>query len=43
MQHEEHYERLERLYPRLADASALRDRLDPARIFTNDYLDRVLG
>ena len=36
-------ERLERLYPRFADARALRDRLDPARIFTNDYLDRVLG
>ncbi|MFI6292099.1 D-arabinono-1,4-lactone oxidase [Nonomuraea sp. NPDC050790] len=31
------------VYPRLPDFVALRDRLDPGRIFTNDYLDTVLG
>ena len=30
-------------YPKLADFIALRDRLDPDRIFTNPYLQRVLG
>ncbi|WP_229071848.1 D-arabinono-1,4-lactone oxidase [Actinoplanes sp. DH11] len=30
-------------YPRFDDFVAVRDRLDPARVFTNDYLDRVLG
>ena len=30
-------------YPRFADFTALRDRLDPERRFTNAYLDRVLG
>lgn len=30
-------------YPRFADFVALRDRLDPDRVFTNPYLDRVLG
>jgi L-gulonolactone oxidase len=30
-------------YPRHADFVTLRDRLDPDRMFTNDYLDRVLG
>jgi L-gulono-1,4-lactone dehydrogenase len=30
-------------YPRFADFRALRDRLDPGRVFTNDYLDTVLG
>jgi FAD-linked oxidoreductase len=30
-------------YPHHADFVAVRDRLDPDRIFTNDYLDRVLG
>ncbi len=30
-------------YPRWADVQALRERLDPDRIFTNAYLDRVLG
>ncbi|MGD8195015.1 D-arabinono-1,4-lactone oxidase [Herbiconiux sp. P18] len=34
---------LAELYPRHADFVALRDRLDPERTFTNDYLDRVLG
>jgi hypothetical protein len=31
------------LYPRHGDFVALRDRLDSDRLFTNDYLDRVLG
>ena len=30
-------------YPRFDDFTALRDRLDPERRFTNRYLDRVLG
>ncbi|MBB2894743.1 D-arabinono-1,4-lactone oxidase [Flexivirga oryzae] len=30
-------------YPRFDDFAALRDRLDPQRVFTNPYLDRVLG
>lgn len=30
-------------YPRFDDFTALRDRLDPTRMFTNAYLDRVLG
>jgi FAD-linked oxidoreductase len=30
-------------YPRFADFLALRDRLDPDRVFANDYLLRVLG
>jgi len=30
-------------YPRWADVQALRERLDPDRVFTNAYLDRVLG
>jgi FAD-linked oxidoreductase len=34
---------LERVYPRLADAAAVRDRVDPERRFANAYLDRVLG
>ncbi len=31
------------LYPRLPELLALRERLDPDRVFTNTYLDRVLG
>jgi len=31
------------VYPRFTDFLALRDRLDPDRMFTNRYLDRVLG
>ncbi|MFC4586903.1 D-arabinono-1,4-lactone oxidase [Sphaerisporangium corydalis] len=31
------------VYPRFGDFVALRDRLDPRRLFTNDYLDVVLG
>ncbi|MFC4006810.1 D-arabinono-1,4-lactone oxidase [Nonomuraea purpurea] len=34
---------LREVYPRFADFAALRDRLDPRRLFTNDYLDVVLG
>jgi len=30
-------------YPRFDDFVALRDRLDPTRLFENDYLKRVLG
>ncbi|MGH8791673.1 MAG: D-arabinono-1,4-lactone oxidase, partial [Stackebrandtia sp.] len=30
-------------YPRFGDFTALRDRLDPGRVFANDYLRRVLG
>lgn len=30
-------------YPRFADFTALRDRLDPDRMFGNRYLERVLG
>jgi L-gulonolactone oxidase len=36
-------ESLRRVYPRFDDFLAVRDRLDPARVFTNAYLDRVLG
>lgn len=31
------------LYPRFGNFLALRDRLDPQRLFTNPYLDTVLG
>ncbi|NUP22361.1 MAG: FAD-binding protein [Streptomyces sp.] len=31
------------VYPRFAEFTALRDRLDPDRLFQNDYLRRVLG
>ena len=31
------------LYPRMADFRALRDRVDPDRVFGNAFLDRVLG
>jgi len=34
---------LEPAYPRWADFQAMRERLDPDRVFTNAYLDRVLG
>ncbi|GAA3389918.1 D-arabinono-1,4-lactone oxidase [Streptomyces roseoviridis] len=33
----------EKVYPRFAEFTALRDRLDPDRRFGNDYLRRVLG
>ncbi|MER5872204.1 D-arabinono-1,4-lactone oxidase [Streptomyces sp. NPDC002044] len=32
-----------RVYPRFGEFTALRDRLDPERVFGNDYLRRVLG
>ncbi|MFF7802486.1 D-arabinono-1,4-lactone oxidase [Streptomyces olivaceus] len=32
-----------RAYPRFGEFTALRDRLDPDRLFLNDYLRRVLG
>ncbi|MDJ0380089.1 D-arabinono-1,4-lactone oxidase [Streptomyces sp. G-G2] len=32
-----------RVYPRFGEFTALRDRLDPERVFANDYLRRVLG
>ncbi|GII62674.1 FAD-linked oxidoreductase [Sphaerisporangium krabiense] len=31
------------VYPRFGDFVALRDSLDPDRLFSNDYLDQVLG
>lgn len=34
---------LEKVYPRLGEAAAVRDRVDPGRRFGNAYLDRVLG
>ncbi|MGN6426359.1 MAG: D-arabinono-1,4-lactone oxidase [Leifsonia sp.] len=34
---------LRETYPRFDDFLAVRDRLDPARLFTNAYLTRVLG
>ncbi|WP_255953506.1 D-arabinono-1,4-lactone oxidase [Streptomyces odontomachi] len=34
---------LSEVYPRFAEFTALRDRLDPDRVFGNDYLRRVLG
>ncbi|MFI8419490.1 D-arabinono-1,4-lactone oxidase [Streptomyces sp. NPDC085479] len=34
---------LAEVYPRFAEFTALRDRLDPDRRFANDYLRRVLG
>lgn len=36
-------EYLDRVYPRFGEFTALRDRLDPDRLFGNDYLRRVLG
>jgi len=36
-------ESLATTYPRFDDFRAVRDRLDPERVFANDYLDRVLG
>jgi xylitol oxidase len=34
-------ERIRSLYPRFADFSALRDRLDPGRKFDNEFLRRI--
>jgi FAD-linked oxidoreductase len=41
--HELDAERLRKLYPEFDAFVALRDRLDPGGLFTNAYLDRVLG
>lgn len=41
--HTRHVEGLAPLYPRFADVLVLRDRLDPDRVFANDYLTQVLG
>ena len=35
--------RLAGLFPHLGDFAALAEQLDPAGVFRNDYLDRVLG
>jgi L-gulonolactone oxidase len=37
------HEELSRLYPDWATFATIRDRLDPSRTFTNDYVGRVLG
>ncbi|MFE5835177.1 D-arabinono-1,4-lactone oxidase [Streptomyces sp. NPDC056488] len=34
---------LSEVYPRFAEFTALRDRLDPDRLFANDHLRRILG
>jgi L-gulono-1,4-lactone dehydrogenase len=34
---------LRKAYPKFDDFLAVRDRLDPDRVFANDYLNRVLG
>ncbi|PVU83328.1 FAD-linked oxidoreductase [Cellulomonas sp. WB94] len=36
-------DRLAQLYPRFADVQRVRTEADPTGVFTNDYLDRVLG
>lgn len=36
-------DRLEPLYPRMGDFRALRDRVDPDRVFDNAFLQRVIG
>ena len=41
--HDRTFGDLQPAYPRLADAVAVRDRVDPERRFANDYLARVLG
>ncbi|MGW7517060.1 D-arabinono-1,4-lactone oxidase [Streptomyces sp. NPDC054796] len=41
--HSRDAEYLADVYPRFAEFTALRDRLDPDRLFGNDYLRRVLG
>ena len=41
-----HFQEAEELatrYPRFGDFTAVRNRLDPERLFANPYLDRVLG
>jgi FAD-linked oxidoreductase len=41
--HEMDAEVLSRRYPRFGEFVSLRDSVDPSGVFTNDYLDRVLG
>jgi L-gulonolactone oxidase len=41
--HEMDAEVLSRRYPRFAEFLTLRNRVDPAGVFGNEYLDRVLG
>jgi FAD-linked oxidoreductase len=41
--HSHSADELRSLYPRFDEFTALRDRLDPDRVLTNDHLDRVLG
>ncbi|WP_329455218.1 D-arabinono-1,4-lactone oxidase [Streptomyces sp. NBC_01497] len=41
--HSRDAEYLAGVYPRFGEFTALRDRLDPERVFANDYLRRVLG
>ncbi|HEX7835422.1 MAG TPA: D-arabinono-1,4-lactone oxidase, partial [Pseudolysinimonas sp.] len=41
--HFQHADELATRYPRFADFRALRNRLDPDRVFANRYLERVLG
>lgn len=41
--HTRTYEDLADAYPRFEDARALRERLDPSRVFSNDYANRMLG
>lgn len=41
--HFQDVESLSAIYPRFGDFLAVRERLDPDRVFANAYLDRVLG
>ena len=41
--HFQTHETLAERYPRWDDFAAARDRLDPERIFANEYTERVLG
>ncbi|MGE7385736.1 D-arabinono-1,4-lactone oxidase [Streptomyces sp. NPDC004126] len=41
--HSRDAEQLAEVYPRFAEFTTVRDRLDPDRLFGNDYLRRVLG
>jgi FAD-linked oxidoreductase len=41
--HDRDADSLRAVYPRFDDFLAVRDRLDPDRLFGNEYLDRVLG
>ena len=42
-QHYRDADSLRKVYPKFDDFLSVRDRLDPTRVFTNKYLDRVLG